>query len=137
MTTFTNAVYFHDFVDEKTLKNDLKNQVVGPCEENEIFFEKEIDCCDTPQCLNSEFEVLFFDWGGMSFGNSLLDDFCRQIHNIAADQPDRFYVMVSLFTREAMNEAIKEFGNNKPYNLFLSINDFGSWLKKYEMEADE
>ena len=36
-------------------------------------------------------------------------------------------------TKYAMKEAIEEFGDNKPFNLFLSIDDFECWLdKNYE-----
>jgi hypothetical protein len=132
MTTFTKGVYFHDFVDNKNLKEDLKHQVILPCEKNEIFFENGIECYDEPQCLDGEFDVLFFDWGGMSLGNSLLESFCREIYNQAENQQNRFFVMVSSFTEEAMKDAVEEFGKERPFNLFLSVDDFGSWLKKYE-----
>ena len=135
MTTFENVVYWHDFADKEDVKLDLKIQVLNPCEEYEIYLKK-LRTTDLPQVLEEEFSVLFFDWGGMSLGNSLMEHFCRYILKHAEDHPNRFYVMVSSFTSEAMQDAINEIGNNKLFNVFLSMDDFGSWCKKYDVEKE-
>lgn len=131
LTTFDKAVYWHDFVEPEEKEQDLKIQVLNPCDEAKIHL-KDIKCFDTPDCLYDEsYDILFFDWGGMSLGNSMLEHFCRYIYKHAEDNPNKLFVMVSLFTKQAMTEAIEEFGDNKPWNLFLSIEDLSFWLDKH------
>ena len=62
----------------------------------------------TPQFLYDEeyFDVLLFDWGGMSFGNSLLETFCADIIKHAREHPSRIYIMTSYFTEYAMEEML-------------------------------
>lgn len=132
MTTFNRVIYFHDMVDKKEEQKDLRQQVLYPCKRCDIFFENAVECRDLPQCLDEEFEVLFFDWGGMSLGNSMLDHFCNEILKRAEDRPNKFFVMVSEMTEEAMKDAINEFGKDRPFNLFLTVDDFGDWIKKYD-----
>ena len=132
MTTFDKGIYWHDYVEPDIEKLDLAIQVMNPLIAEEIFFKNSIECREFPNCLEENFDVLFFDWGGMSLGNSLMEHFCRYIYKHAEDNPNRFYVMVSAFTTEAMEDAIKELGDNKPFNIFLCIDDFSLWLKKYE-----
>lgn len=74
------------------------------------------------------FDILFFDWGGAMIGNSMMRHLCRRILNHAKDNPSRFYVMTSNFTKKAMADAISEFGEDRPANLFLSIEDFKPYL---------
>lgn len=122
---FDKAIYFHDYTD--TVKLEL-NRIKASCEEAKIYIKK-LKNFDTPQCMfDEQYDILFFDWGGMSMGNSLLESFCKEIYKLAEDNPSRWYIMVSYFTKEAMEEAIREFGNNKPFNIFMSIEDFGYWL---------
>ncbi len=130
ITTFDKGIYWHDYVDKEDEKLDLKIQVEDPCYKANIFIKK-IICFDIPQCLEEGFDILFFDWGGMSLGNSLMEHFCRYILEHALNNPGKFYVMVSFFTKEAMEEAIVEFGKDKPFNIFLSIEDLEIWLDKY------
>lgn len=134
LTTFKTGIYWHDYVDtKKDEKLDLKIQVTKPCDEAKIYIKK-IQCFDTPEALDRNCDILFFDWGGMSLGNSCMQSFCRQILEYAENFPNRFYVMVSMFTKEAMKEAIVEFGKDKPYNIFLSVEDLGLWLDKHYEE---
>lgn len=135
MTTFDRGLYWHDYVDPDEEKLDLEIQVLKPLEKNEIYFLKPIECREFPQCLEEKFDVLFFDWGGMSLGNSLINNFCSYIYKHAENNPNRFYIMVSSFTKAAMEDAIIEFGDKKPFNLFLSVDDFGEWLKEFEAET--
>ncbi len=132
MTTFDKGIYWHDFVEKDIEQLDLTTQVMNPLIAEEIFFTNPIECREFPDCLEEKFDVLFFDWGGMSLGNSCMEHFCRYIYKHAEEHSSRFYVMVSSFTAEAMKDAIKEFGKDKPFNIFLNIEDFSIWLKKYE-----
>jgi len=85
---------------------------------------------EQPQCLGERFDVLFFDWGGMSVGNNMLDHYCRRILQHAKDHPGRVYVMVSAMTSYAMRDALETFGSDRPANLFLEIDEALSFLKQ-------
>jgi hypothetical protein len=74
-----------------------------------------------PFYSDGDFDILLFDWGGMSMGNSVLQDFCREIIKHAEDHPSRVYVMASSFTGRAMMDAMAEMGD-RPANVYLSIN---------------
>lgn len=78
--------------------------------------------------LEKSFDVLFFDWGGMSIGNSMLEHFCDYILKDAQEHPSRFYVMTSTFTTSAMRDAISEFGNDKPANILLTVKELIPYL---------
>lgn len=137
MKIFKKGIYWHDYVEKDVEQFDLAIQVLNPLIIEEIFFENPIECREFPSCLEEDFEVLFFDWGGMSLGNSLMEHFCSYIHKHAEEHPNRFYIMVSSFTSEAMKEAIEEFGKEKPFNLFLCIKDFAFWVKKNYEEKNK
>ncbi len=77
--------------------------------------------------LEGTFDVLFFDWGGMSVGNSLLERNCEYILDDAHEHPSRDYVMTSLFTKLAMDDAVATAERNhlgKPANLFLTLDEY-------------
>lgn len=94
---------------------------------------KTIEIHDEPQFLeNRRFDVLFFDWGGMSIGNSMLEHFCDEIIKHAEEHPSRIYVMNSTFTAYAMKDAIgsrPELKNIK--NIFLSYANALPYLKSF------
>lgn len=91
--------------------------------ELEIATGLEITHIENPNFEEMHFDVLFFDWGGMILGNSFMESFCRRILKHAEHHPSRFYVMASRFTRLAMIDAVLEFGNDKPANILLSIDE--------------
>ncbi len=125
--TFRKAIYWYD--PTENAEKDFISQVEEPCKKYGIWF-KEIEKTDIgPRVLNESFDVLFFDWGGMCIGNNMIYHFCRNILKHAEDNPSKYYVMVSAFTREAMKDAIDAFGEEKPFNVFLSIEEFAGWLK--------
>lgn len=74
------------------------------------------------------FDILFFDWGGMCMGNSLLETFCEYILEHAEEHPSKLYVMCSTFTTRAMNEALIEM-KNRPANVLLSVKEFIDFFK--------
>ncbi len=77
------------------------------------------------------YDILFFDWGGMSLGNSLLDTFCKEIIDIAEDNPSKYFVMTSTFTSEAMKDALNYLQEDvKLPNIYLSIELFINDYKK-------
>ena len=80
------------------------------------------------------FDVLFFDWGGMSIGNSLLEHFCRYIVEDARAKPERLYLMVSDFTARAMRDFESELTASKeelPENVFLDCGAFAAYCKRH------
>jgi hypothetical protein len=75
------------------------------------------------------YEILFFDWGGMSIGNSLLESFCRNILEEAEENPSKLYVTCSMMTLRAMNEALTEM-KSRPANVLLTVTEFGEFFKR-------
>lgn len=131
MTTFKKALYFHDPVSKKEEKEEVDN-IKSLCEEKHVFLKK-IDASDIPDFIErNDYEVLFFDWGGMSCGNSMMEHFCREILQLSADRPNTFFVMTSWMSREAMKDSISSFGKDRPFNLFLSVEDFAEWCNKFD-----
>ena len=109
------AIYFCDIDD------DMQQE----CESIQRYL-KDVIGLDIPVELwekppwDERFDILFFDWGGMSFGNSMLEHFCRYIIENAENNPGRVYVMTSLFTEAAMRDALQEL-KDRPRNIYLSI----------------
>jgi len=112
------VVYFADlFGDLKEEANDIKREL------SKIGVDvKSIKTYDTPDVFEAKFDVLFFDWGGMSIGNSLMQSFCRQILIHAEEHPSRLYIMNSQVTAEAMREVLQSYPEFlKLKNIFLNI----------------
>ncbi len=115
MSEKPRAIYFCDADD------DMQQE----CESIQRYLAKVVGL-DIPVELwerppwRERFDILFFDWGGMSLGNSLLEHFCDEIIKNAEDNPGRVYVMTSTFTEAAMREALQEL-KGKPNNIYLSI----------------
>ena len=66
----------------------------------------------------------------MSIGNSMLEHFCDQIIKHAIEHPSRLYIMNSVFTAEAMQDALTYFPEVKSIsNIFLNFNDALPYLK--------
>jgi hypothetical protein len=58
--------------------------------------------------------------------------YCQHILDEAIEKPSRYYIMVSSFTLEAMREllySIKNSGIEKPFNVFLTIEDYCNYEK--------
>lgn len=87
----------------------------------------DIESSEDPNLIeDGNYDVLFFDWGGASIGNSMLEHFCDRILDAARNMPTRLYVMTSTFTRQAMIELMAELKletEEIPKNLFLSVED--------------
>lgn len=79
------------------------------------------------------YDILFFDWGGMSMGNSMLERFCRYIIEDSEKYPNRMFVMVSTFTAAAMQDAMRNGGFDSQENIFLVVSDFIEYFKKYHL----
>jgi len=126
------ALYWHDWVDEEDEASDLKHQVVSPCKEKGITFDT-MEATDIPPLFYEQardFDVLFFDWGGMSMGNTMMEHFCGNIIEHAENHPSKYYIMVSTFTEDAMREAIAHYGDDRPFNVFLNIDEFAEHLNQ-------
>jgi len=122
------VIYFADPLEN--LKEEAERVIVRPLLKERILFDK-IRCMDTPP-FEKVYDILFFDWGGMSFGNTLMEHFCSEIIKQAQDYPNRLFVMVSNMTRYAMEDAIKTFGEDvKVHNIFLDIESFAEYYKKF------
>lgn len=113
------AIYFGDPMDN--IQEEGK-RIQETCKEGGDLEFHPFIITDTPP-FKEIYDVLFFDWGGMSLGNSLMESFCRQIVGIAESNPNRCFVMVSQFTKAAMEDTIRELPD-RPFNIYLTIEDF-------------
>lgn len=129
METIKNkkVIYFADPMNPP--EDEVDMVIIKPLEKHGIKFEK-IHCTERPP-FKEIYDILFFDWGGMSMGNSLMESFCREIIKAAKDYPNRMFVMVSTFTGFAMKDALCEFcEDDAMFNIFLNINHFAEQFKK-------
>lgn len=77
-----------------------------------------------------KFDILFFDWGGMALGNSLMQHFLRRILKAAELKQSSLFILVSSFTHMYMEEELNAQGIKElPYNI-ISFED------NWEKEAD-
>jgi hypothetical protein len=131
MKTLNDKVlYFHDFMTDEEQTQEEVRRFQRKFFENGIQID-EIQTTDTPPFGEMRYDILLFDWGGASIGNSLMGSFCEDILNEALEKPSRLYIMVSSFTAEAMKEAyesFKEANGELPANVFLSIYDACKFL---------
>jgi hypothetical protein len=81
------------------------------------------------------YDILFFDWGGVLDSRfSTVCNFIECIIEEAKECPSRFYVVTSQFSGllyEFRQIVEKEFNGDKPFNVFLSLDDFIEYYKKY------
>lgn len=123
------AIYFGDPGDDVEEERDA---IVKSLQMEGIGME--IEATDLPP-WNERYDVLFFDWGGLSMGNSMLEHFCREILNESENNPGRVYVMTSQFTKRVMEEA-KEDLNTAPDNVYLDIDSALNALRVYGEEVE-
>lgn len=133
------VVYFADSMftfDIDNIEDEWKALPEKQLEVEDIKFEK-VHFFEVPPFGQTTYDILFFDYGGMSLGNDLLGSFCRHILREARDYPSRYYVMVSSFTQYAMKDVLSEFASESGIrhlsNIYLSIQDFARAFKKYEL----
>lgn len=128
---FKKAVYFCDW-NYSTLsespEHEFKNYVRDDLEKNNITYDN-IQCSDDPDMFDKKFDLFLFDYGGVGFGNSLLQSNCKRVVEHAREHPNRIYIMVSQFTREAMKDLLYDLEQRKellPANVFLSPEDYSN-----------
>lgn len=130
MEIITNrkVIYFGDMMlsgNNDTIEEEFENEVHPQFKRQGIVFDK-VQCMDMPP-TGETYDILLFDWGGASVGNSFMDSYCRLIEKESKDNPNRLYVIVSAFTEEAMKDAMRE-GIDYP-NIFIHIRDFCAYWK--------
>jgi len=83
------------------------------------------------------YDVLFFDWGGvMDVCFSMVSNFIECILKEANECPNKYYVVTSSFEmllEEFQSLVEQEFNGQKPFNIFLSVEDFVEYYKKYNL----
>lgn len=121
------AIYFHDPDDG----SDRDLEIIKASLQKHGIKRLKIESTDVPP-WHENYDILFFDWGGMSLGNSMLEHFCRYFLNEAREKPGRAFVMTSEFTKYAMEDACLVMGREvegKPSNVFLTIESAVPWIK--------
>ena len=127
------VLYFHDFMttEEETAEEIRAFQRKFYNNGIEILEIQEID--EPPFRYHRSYDILLFDWGGASLGNSCMRHYCEYILEEALEKPSRIYIMVSSFTREAMREASESFkqaNGEVPANVFMTIEEACKLLKE-------
>lgn len=127
------VLYFHDFmINEEEIQEEVRI-FQRDFFNNGIQIDK-IETTDTPPFNEKKsYDILLFDWGGAMIGNSMMHHFCKYILDEAIEKPSRIYIMVSIFTAEAMKEALYDFKQaNKELsaNVFLNISEACKFLNK-------
>lgn len=116
------VLYFCDEPFNGTPKEDWE-RVAFQFSEGGVEFKNVEVTTKPPFRQQKNYDVMVFDWGGMSIGNSLLEHFCRYLLEEAEERPSKDFVMASSFTTEAMKDAVSELGKVPP-NVFLTIDDY-------------
>ncbi|MAF43731.1 MAG: hypothetical protein Unbinned7913contig1002_18 [Prokaryotic dsDNA virus sp.] len=81
-----------------------------------------------------DFDVLFFDWGGASIGNSMMDHYCRDFIRDAKENSNKLFVMTSTMTAQYMGEELDNYlpeDRKLISNIFLNITDALPYIKTY------
>jgi hypothetical protein len=120
------VLYFHDYMTNEEETQEEVRRFQRDFFTNGIQIDN-IETTDNPPFNgNKSYDILLFDWGGASIGNSNMRHFCRYILDEAIEKPSRIYIMVSSFTADAMKEALDDFkqaNGELPANVFLNITD--------------
>lgn len=130
------TIYFGDIAltsDVEDIQEEFNKGVLPQLVEAGLVFKTPVVCVTMPP-FKEDFEVLLFDYGGMSLGNSMLEHFCEYIIKHAEEHPNRHYIMVSQMTELAMQDALREF-KSPPHNVFLGPQEYRDYLKKHPQEA--
>jgi hypothetical protein len=120
------VIYFADpllTLSYATLEEEFIKVVYEPCEVSGIRFTN-YECTDENPLYPEHryYEILFFDYGGISLGNSMLETLSKFILKVADEHLSRLYCMVSTMTQSAVKDAMQELGKF-PENVFLDIED--------------
>lgn len=120
------AIFFHDPSDLLTGESEL-DWLEYKLGEHNIEIPNLEETTLPP--WDDNYDILFFDYGGMSLGNNLLEMFCNDVVEEAREHPNRIYIMVSDYTTAAMHEFEKDMGDGFPANIFMSIKHALPYLK--------
>lgn len=125
MKTFNGVVlYFHDYMTNEDWTQKEVDEFKKEFLRHGVQIDKIETTDDNPFGIR-KYDILLFDWGGASMGNSMMNFFCEHILEESLEHPSRIYIMVSTFTAAAMVEAMEDFksanGGSIPSNVFLNI----------------
>lgn len=91
--------------------------------------EYDFEAYDTPEYADKFFDVLLFDWGGMSLGNEMLDWFSRNIIEYIREHPSKIVVIISEMTKWAFEDAMREF-ENEEIQVFYGLEQYLKYLRE-------
>lgn len=129
----TNAVYWCDLAasERMTVEDELRD-IRETLEEMNVIGIDDWKVTTLPPLIGHShelpYDILFFDWGGMSLGNSMMEHYCRYILDEAENHPSKCYVMVSRMTEAAMQDAMGSMSTTLA-NVFLELKDFARFYK--------
>jgi hypothetical protein len=134
------TLYFTDFMaEEDQIESEIEdiNKLLRENKLDELIVKK--STTEPPFKGHSQeikYDVMFFDYGGaMDMCYSTVSNYIECILRESVECPNRYYVVTSTFSmllNEFKDIVRSDFGNNIPFNVFLSIQDFMEYWKKYE-----
>lgn len=98
------------------------DSLLGEFERRGIATYADFTAAVTPDWNDRHFDVLVFDWGGMEFGNNLLDSLSRELVHYATEHPNKEIVISSAFTQHAVKDAAR--GLPDMPNIYLGMEGF-------------
>jgi hypothetical protein len=107
-----------DFDNLDSIKNEFEKMAIT----FNSFSFKQVELPPNVQ----DYDILLFDGGGSSMGNSFMWDYCNDIIDMARDNPSKIFIMQSAFTSQAMQDCLDSLNREidpKPINIFLTIQD--------------
>jgi hypothetical protein len=124
------CIYWADpMVSEETVEIEYQKHVEPQFQEHGYQFAN-VKCMDIPPYNEIDFDFLLFDYGGLLPGcESLIQTNCRWLIEDARNHPSRCYVMVSSFTRQAMEDYLTDLDSSELHNIFMDVKSFINYYK--------
>lgn len=116
-------VFFHDWLSPHD--EELDNLVLGLQALGYNVDRGDIKRFNSPPPVDENFDILFFDYGGVGFESAVITS--DWLWSMADLYPNRDFVMVSDFTREAISDIEKRY-----YKLPNIFYDIDTWYAYFE-----
>jgi hypothetical protein len=100
-----------------------------------------VEVFDNVDAFDKNYDVLFFDYGGIDGCGDLLRDYSRQLFKTAIDKPNKDFVAIGCYTDiifKELTEELKVQREEKPANVFFSLSNYiDSKFKKFDESKSE
>jgi len=109
------------------MRDNLESIINDELKVNKIGYK--IKILLTLEFPKESFDILFFDYGGLSvYNNTEFRDGCKNLLKHAEDHPSKFYVLWSSVTQWAIEDMLEWTGKDKPANLLYELEELYPYL---------